>query len=134
MLSLFCIFFRDRVIKLLCPRPIPGKSLENLYLRPTTSSKNPAHAKAGLVLLFISETTCTDWTVLEESLNSCCQVTTGLLKFISLHSQRRTGEPNNACTVHTRYKTSMCRDLTTHSSCPRGKHCTFAHSQGEIEQ
>jgi RING finger/CCCH-type zinc finger protein len=36
--------------------------------------------------------------------------------------------------IHSRYKTSMCRDLTTHSSCPRGKHCTFAHSQGEIEQ
>merc|ERR1719210_3321504 len=32
-----------------------------------------------------------------------------------------------------RYKTSMCRDLAMHGSCPRGKNCTFAHSISEIE-
>lgn len=38
-------------------------------------------------------------------------------------------EGNNA-----RYKTSLCRDLSLHGSCPRGRNCTFAHSQTEMEQ
>jgi len=32
-----------------------------------------------------------------------------------------------------RYKTSLCRDLATHGSCPRGNNCTFAHSQQELD-
>ena len=35
---------------------------------------------------------------------------------------------------NSRYKTSMCRDLTLHGSCPRGKNCSFAHSPAEMEQ
>ena len=35
---------------------------------------------------------------------------------------------------NSRYKTSMCRDLTLHGSCPRGKNCSFAHSPTEMEQ
>ncbi|XP_054919836.1 uncharacterized protein roq isoform X4 [Dermacentor andersoni] len=32
-----------------------------------------------------------------------------------------------------RYKTSLCRDVAQRGSCPRGAHCTFAHSQEEMD-
>ena len=35
---------------------------------------------------------------------------------------------------NSRYKTSMCRDLSLHGSCPRGKNCSFAHSPVEMDQ
>lgn len=80
-----------------------------------------------------------DWKVLSESLSSCCHVVSGLLAFITLHSNKRmvfedsagAGTANN--NANSRYKTSMCRDLAIHGSCPRGKNCTFAHSMAEIE-
>lgn len=33
-----------------------------------------------------------------------------------------------------RYKTSLCRDVAQRGSCPRGTHCTFAHSQEEMDR
>ncbi|KAL3191888.1 hypothetical protein MRX96_059393 [Rhipicephalus microplus] len=33
-----------------------------------------------------------------------------------------------------RYKTSLCRDVVQRGSCPRGAHCTFAHSQEEMDR
>lgn len=33
-----------------------------------------------------------------------------------------------------RYKTSLCRDVAQRGSCPRGAHCTFAHSQEEMDR
>ena len=84
----------------------------------------------------------------------------GLLTFIGQHSNSRrcgSGNSTNGGSVangserglpgaeigsisggagnhNSRYKTSMCRDLSLHGSCPRGKNCTFAHSPAEMEQ
>ncbi|CAF4656706.1 unnamed protein product [Rotaria sp. Silwood1] len=33
-----------------------------------------------------------------------------------------------------KYKVSMCRDFVQKQSCPRGVHCTFAHSKGEMDK
>jgi len=71
------------------------------------------------------------WSQVTGSLLAAKAVVAGLVNFCSLMGHRRSGE---ATTGHvTRYKTSLCRDLATHGSCPRGQNCTFAHSQAELE-
>jgi hypothetical protein len=51
---------------------------------------------------------------------------------VYLHSVAN-GKNNLLLSCFCRYKTSMCRDLTAHGSCPRGHNCTFAHSQAELD-
>merc|ERR1712088_999823 len=71
------------------------------------------------------------WNQVTGSLLAAKAVVAGLVNFCSLMGHRRSGE---GATSHvTRYKTSLCRDLATHGSCPRGQNCTFAHSQAELE-
>jgi len=71
------------------------------------------------------------WDQVTGSLLAAKAVVAGLVNFCSLMGHRRSGEGS---TSHvTRYKTSLCRDLATHGSCPRGQNCTFAHSQAELE-
>ncbi|XP_026464499.1 roquin-2-like [Ctenocephalides felis] len=41
---------------------------------------------------------------------------------------------NGANGVNSKYKVSMCRDLTLKNSCPRGVNCTFAHSEDELDR
>ena len=36
--------------------------------------------------------------------------------------------------VHSKFKTSMCRDFNQRGSCPRGQNCTFAHSEDELDK
>ncbi|XP_077506264.1 RING finger and CCCH-type zinc finger domain-containing protein roquin isoform X3 [Amblyomma americanum] len=43
------------------------------------------------------------------------------------------GSPCHASGGGPRYKTSLCRDVIQRGSCPRGAHCTFAHSQEEMD-
>jgi RING finger/CCCH-type zinc finger protein len=69
----------------------------------------------------------------------CCRalgavriVVTGLVEFIQNHGSRKLQEPGHA--HNAKYKISMCRDLTLKGSCPRGTHCTFAHSEEELEK
>lgn len=105
-----------------------------------------------------STTNSTSWDTLIETLHSCEVVVAGLLGFISQHSLRRVMSVHNVG-MHdqdggggggsgmsarsgaaagsmnsSRYKTTMCRDLSIHGSCPRGKNCSFAHSPAEMEQ
>ena len=104
-----------------------------------------------------------DWTLLKDSLHASEQVVAGLLAFIGQHSNNRRGGNSNSSASNgnnvtssgertgssleigsastsavghhnSRYKTSMCRDLSLHGSCPRGKNCSFAHSPIEMEQ
>jgi len=103
-----------------------------------------------------------DWPLLKNSLHASEQVVAGLLTFIGQHSNTRRGgnnnvisnggSPGNGCERvvssldigspsasgmghhNSRYKTSMCRDLSLHGSCPRGKNCSFAHSAVEMDQ
>ena len=74
------------------------------------------------------------WAQVISSLEAALAVVTGLVSFCALSGQRRTGESYGGSGGHTaRYKTSLCRDLAQHGSCPRGNNCTFAHSQTELE-
>ncbi|PSN35868.1 hypothetical protein C0J52_11651 [Blattella germanica] len=59
-------------------------------------------------------------------------VVTGLVEFIQHHGSRKLQEPGHP--HNTKYKISMCRDLTLKGSCPRGTNCTFAHSEDELEK
>eukprot|EP00095_Tigriopus_kingsejongensis_P007337 maker-scaffold589_size129586-snap-gene-0.39 protein:Tk07337 transcript:maker-scaffold589_size129586-snap-gene-0.39-mRNA-1 annotation:"PREDICTED: roquin-1" len=80
---------------------------------------------------------CPGWETLNSSLNSVHEVVQGLQVFIEQQTQSRKGlDPTGgqASAANARYKTSLCRDLASHGSCPRGKNCTFAHSQTEMDQ
>ena len=74
------------------------------------------------------------WAQVLASLEAALAVVTGLVSFCALSGHRRTGESYPGAGGHVaRYKTSLCRDLAQHGSCPRGNNCTFAHSQAELE-
>lgn len=62
-------------------------------------------------------------------------VVAGLVEFIRVHGSRKAppGEPPTH-THNTKYKISLCRDLTLRGSCPRGANCTFAHSEDELDK
>lgn len=55
-----------------------------------------------------------------------------MVEFIYQHGSRKLQDTNHS--QHTKYKISMCRDLTLRGSCPRGTNCTFAHSNEELEK
>jgi len=98
--------------KLTCLRP----QLDILTnIDPSTESDNP------------------EWIDVVDSLQSAHAVVAGLINFCSLSGYRKTGQDGYTSHV-TKYKTSMCRDLATHGSCPRGNNCTFAHSQQELDK
>ena len=73
-----------------------------------------------------------DWETVQQALTAASLVVAGLLNFCSLSGYRKAGGETGGSGV-SRYKTSLCRDLATHGSCPRGNNCTFAHSQQELE-
>ena len=77
-----------------------------------------------------------DWKMVMDGLQSAKAVITGLVNFVTLsgYNQRRMGGGDGGYSNHvTRYKTSLCKDLSRHGSCPRGNNCTFAHSQQELD-
>jgi RING finger/CCCH-type zinc finger protein len=59
-------------------------------------------------------------------------VVAGLVEFIHQHGSRKLQDTSHS--PHTKYKISMCRDLTLRGSCPRGTNCTFAHTNEELEK
>ena len=74
------------------------------------------------------ENSTSEWSVLIEALDASNAVVSGLQTFILNHSgKRHTNQenvPGDSSTStnggsNSRYKTSMCRDLAIHSSCPR---------------
>jgi len=71
------------------------------------------------------------WRAVEEALTAVRLVVAGLVNFCALSGYRKAGETFTSQV--SRYKTSLCRDLATHGSCPRGNNCTFAHSQQELD-
>ncbi len=93
---------------------------------------------------------CPGWDALVAALASVGAIVAGLVTFMEQHATvRRTASGDSVCgsgpgsvaggaqgagAAAARYKTSLCRDLTNRGACPRGKNCTFAHSQLEIEQ
>ena len=89
------------------------------------------------------EKAITDWYILLEALSATCAVVSGLQSFTvnysgggkkhSIDHSDNITNSGNSLPANSRYKTSMCRDLAIHSSCPRGSKCTFAHSMSEME-
>lgn len=80
-----------------------------------------------------AETSVPTWREVAESLDAVKQVVVGLVVYVQHHGSRKLQEPGNT-THNPKYKISMCRDLTTRSTCPRGPNCTFAHSDDELER
>jgi len=81
------------------------------------------------------ESEAPDWETVMMSLQAAKEVVAGLVNFCSMNGNgsRKTSEGILAANSAVRYKTSMCRDLSSRGSCPRGHNCTFAHSQQELE-
>lgn len=78
------------------------------------------------------ESAVPSWKECAESLEAVKQVVAGLVEFIHQHGSRKLQD--NTHSQHAKYKISMCRDLTTRGSCPRGTNCTFAHNNEELEK
>ncbi|KAJ8981205.1 hypothetical protein NQ317_014849 [Molorchus minor] len=78
------------------------------------------------------ESPAPSWSECSECLEAVRQVVAGLVEFIHQHGNRKLQD--TAHSQHTKYKISMCRDLTLRGSCPRGTNCTFAHSNEELEK
>ncbi|XP_011196013.1 roquin-2 [Zeugodacus cucurbitae] len=75
------------------------------------------------------------WQDVAKALESVHEVVVGLVEFVQHHGNRKlqectTGQPS----TNTKYKISLCRDLTVRRNCPRGSSCTFAHSEEELEK
>jgi len=76
-----------------------------------------------------------DWSMVMDSLHAAKEVVAGLVNFCAMSGagSRKSSEAGGVAGHVARYKTSMCRDLASRGSCPRGHNCTFAHSQQELE-
>ncbi|XP_017769975.1 PREDICTED: roquin-1 isoform X3 [Nicrophorus vespilloides] len=79
-----------------------------------------------------SESTTPSWKDCSESLDAVKKVVAGLVEFIHQHGSRKVQDP--VLTQHSKYKISMCRDLSLRGICPRSTNCTFAHSHEELEK
>ncbi|KAL9988510.1 hypothetical protein ACROYT_G002964 [Oculina patagonica] len=80
------------------------------------------------------EATCPEWNELEQAMTSVHSVVNGLVDFSKAYGKgmRGSSDPPQPHT-NNKFKTSMCRDHTR-GGCPRGVHCTFAHSEEELEK
>ncbi|XP_074614028.1 roquin-1-like isoform X2 [Acropora palmata] len=81
------------------------------------------------------EALCPDWSELEQAMASVHTVVHGLVKFSKVHgkgikSASESPQPHNGTN---RFKTNLCRDFLR-GGCPRGNHCTFAHSEEEQDR
>ncbi|CAN0249135.1 unnamed protein product [Lampetra planeri] len=72
------------------------------------------------------------WEQLAAAMVAVKTVVQGLVDFIQNYSKK--GFEQTQPLQNSKYKTSMCRDLTQQGGCPRGASCTFAHSQDELER
>lgn len=72
------------------------------------------------------------WEECAKAMESVKKVVDGLVDFVQHHGSRKPQDPGHAHS--SRYKISFCRDLNTRGNCPRGKNCTFAHSDEEFER
>ncbi|CAH1367477.1 unnamed protein product [Tenebrio molitor] len=77
------------------------------------------------------ESSTPSWKDCSDALEAVRLVVAGLVEFIHQHGSRKLQDTSHS--PHTKYKISMCRDLTLRGSCPRGTNCTFAHTNEELE-
>lgn len=74
------------------------------------------------------------WKDLEECTQSLSTVVAGLQAFSKEYASRNKGNLEGAQMIHSKYRTSMCRDILNKSSCPRGSNCNFAHTEEELDK
>ncbi|XP_036338054.1 roquin-2 [Rhagoletis pomonella] len=75
------------------------------------------------------------WQDVSKALEAVHEVVVGLVEFVQHHGNRKLQEYSTGQTsTNTKYKISLCRDLTVRRNCPRGSSCTFAHSEEELEK
>ncbi|XP_053954056.1 roquin-1 [Anastrepha ludens] len=75
------------------------------------------------------------WQDVAKALESVHEVVVGLVEFVQHHGNRKLQEyTTGQASTNTKYKISLCRDLTVRRNCPRGSSCTFAHSEEELEK
>lgn len=80
------------------------------------------------------EAACPSWDELEQAMTAVHSVVHGLVKFSKAYGKgmRSSSDPPQPHNNNNKFKTSMCRDYSR--GCPRGAHCTFAHSEEELER
>lgn len=94
---------------------------------------------------FLLESEPPSWTECHAALEAINIVVTALVEFIQQHGSRNKsqdssspsighGNTSSTGTNQSKYKVSMCRNLTIRGSCPRASSCTFAHSELELEK
>ncbi|XP_027038423.1 roquin-1-like [Pocillopora damicornis] len=79
------------------------------------------------------EASCPAWDELEQAMVSVHSVVHGFVNFSKSHGRGMKGSGDPPQSHNNKFKTSMCRDHTW-GGCPRGPHCTFAHSKEELEK
>lgn len=79
------------------------------------------------------ENSVPSWQEVAKALDAVKQVVIGLVEFVQHHGNRKLQE-SSTTNPNTKYKISLCRDLTLRRICPRGTSCTFAHSDEELER
>lgn len=72
------------------------------------------------------------WDECRDAMHAISDVVQGLVDFIQNHGSRKLHDGSH--TFNSKYKTSLCRDLSQRGGCPRGANCTFAHSEDEMER
>ncbi|KAL5293145.1 RC3H1 family protein [Megaselia abdita] len=82
------------------------------------------------------ETTVPTFEQVANALECLKYVVFGLLEFVQHHGNRKLQESSasSQMSLNPKYKISLCRDLTLRRICVRGKSCTFAHSEEELEK
>ncbi|XP_062869618.1 roquin-2 [Trichomycterus rosablanca] len=116
-----------------------AKSVQELtiVLQRTGDPANLNSLRAALELLAGIDQNPDAATPLWEELNKVMLavkiVVHGLVQFTQNFSKKN-HEAFQSQQPNSKYKTSMCRDLRQHGTCPRGVNCTFAHTQDELEK
>ncbi|XP_055700950.1 roquin-1 isoform X2 [Phlebotomus papatasi] len=100
---------------------------------PANLSGLRTHLKSLAAIDPTAEGTVPTWKEVAEALEAVRQVVVGLVEFVQHYGNRKLQETTHS-THNTKYKISMCRDLTQRGTCPRGTNCTFAHSEEELEK
>uniref|UniRef100_A0A1B0CIZ0 RING-type E3 ubiquitin transferase n=2 Tax=Lutzomyia longipalpis TaxID=7200 RepID=A0A1B0CIZ0_LUTLO len=100
---------------------------------PANLSGLRAHLKSLAAIDPTAEGTVPTWPEVAEALEAVRQVVVGLVEFVQHYGNRKLQETTHS-NHNTKYKISMCRDLTQRGTCPRGTNCTFAHSEEELEK
>lgn len=117
-----------------------GQSVQELMiaLQRTSDPANLSALREDLIKLAeIDSSTDSNvipiWQECAEAMESVKRVVDGLVDFVQHHSNRKQQDSGHAGHP-SRYKINYCRDYNNRGQCPRGKNCTFAHTDEEADR